>query len=123
MVDDDGAGRRAKVTALFAWAPQSISGFYIVKSATRLINSENLHIKPPDAVWIYARIRYPVLEGVLDGSGTIRTWLVTRVLLKIPNAFAQTIRFSRTFQNARIQDDSDPSFAFFFCNRASNQLN
>ena len=35
------------VIALFAWAPQPISGFYIVllKSATRLINNGNLHIK------------------------------------------------------------------------------
>jgi hypothetical protein len=43
-----------EVIALFAWAPQPISGFYIVKSATRLINSGNHHIKNPDAVWIYA---------------------------------------------------------------------
>jgi hypothetical protein len=29
-------------------------GFYIVKSAMRLINSGNLHIKKQHAVWIYA---------------------------------------------------------------------
>jgi hypothetical protein len=51
----------SKVIALFVWAPQPISGFYIVKSAMRLINSGNLPIKKPDAVWIYAfeRILYP----------------------------------------------------------------
>jgi hypothetical protein len=43
-----------EIIALFAWAPQPISGFYIVKSATRLINSGNIHIKTPDAVWTYA---------------------------------------------------------------------
>ena len=35
----------SKVIALFVWAPQPISGFYIVKSAMRLINSGNLPIK------------------------------------------------------------------------------
>jgi hypothetical protein len=44
-----------KVIALFAWAPRPNSGFYIVNSAARLINSENLHIKTHDAFWIYAR--------------------------------------------------------------------
>jgi hypothetical protein len=39
-----------KVIALFAWAPQPNSGVYIVKLVMRLINSENLHIKNPDAV-------------------------------------------------------------------------
>jgi hypothetical protein len=32
-----------EVIALFAWAPHTNSGIYIVKSATRLINSGNLH--------------------------------------------------------------------------------
>ena len=32
-----------EVIAMFVWAPQPISGFYIVKSATRLINNGNLH--------------------------------------------------------------------------------
>ena len=45
-----------EVIALFAWAPHTNSGIYIVKSATRLINTGNLHIKnpdaTPDAVWI-----------------------------------------------------------------------
>jgi hypothetical protein len=44
-----------KVIALFVWAPQPISGVYIVKSATRLINSGNLHIKNPDAVYLDLR--------------------------------------------------------------------
>jgi hypothetical protein len=39
-----------EVIALSVWAPQPNSGFYIVKSATRLINSGNLRIKNPDAV-------------------------------------------------------------------------
>jgi hypothetical protein len=38
------------VIALFVRAPQPISGFYIVKSAMRLINSGNLPVKNPDAV-------------------------------------------------------------------------
>jgi hypothetical protein len=44
-----------EVIALYAWAPHTISGFYIVKSAMRLINSGNLYIKNPYAVWVYAR--------------------------------------------------------------------
>jgi hypothetical protein len=43
-----------KVIALFAGATHTNSGIYIVKSAMRLINSGNLPIKNPDAVWIYA---------------------------------------------------------------------
>jgi hypothetical protein len=34
----------SKVIALFARAPQPFFGFYMIKSATRLINSGNLHI-------------------------------------------------------------------------------
>ena len=40
--------------ALCASAPHTNSGFYIVKSAMRLINSGNLHIKKQYAVLVYA---------------------------------------------------------------------
>jgi hypothetical protein len=51
-----------KDIALFAWARQPNSGFYIVKSATRLINNGNLHIKNPDAVSIYAMLKKVLLH-------------------------------------------------------------
>jgi hypothetical protein len=55
-----------KVIALFAWVPLPISGFYIVKSATRLINSVNIHIKNPDAVWIYAYSLFTPRDRLFD---------------------------------------------------------
>jgi hypothetical protein len=39
---------------LYAWAPHTDPGFTIVKSAMRLINSGNLHIKKHYAVLAYA---------------------------------------------------------------------
>jgi hypothetical protein len=48
-----GAVWGGKVIALFAWAPHTNSGIYIVKSAMRLINSGNLSSGFFNTIFLY----------------------------------------------------------------------